>query len=52
MVAYPIQPAQGSVVLFPQGELEEAIYHQGSPVSGADNKRPKYVIRSDVIYDA
>ncbi|KAH8888934.1 hypothetical protein GQ53DRAFT_870596 [Thozetella sp. PMI_491] len=52
MHAYSVQPTKGSVVLFPHGEIEQALYHQGTTVSGAGNEHPKYVIRSEVIYDA
>ena len=50
-----VRPVAGSVLLFPQGVGEEAVeyaranwpLHEGSPVLSG---RPKYVIRSDVLF--
>eukprot|EP00980_Cylindrotheca_fusiformis_P001729 scaffold397_cov111-Cylindrotheca_fusiformis.AAC.7 len=50
-----VRPVQGSCLLFPQGVGEEAVeyarthwpLHEGSPVRSG---RPKYVIRSDVLF--
>ncbi|KAL5116336.1 hypothetical protein ACEQ8H_005794 [Pleosporales sp. CAS-2024a] len=45
--AYPIQPVMGSVAVFPHGEAQGALLHEGTGVvEGA-----KYVIRTDVEYD-
>ncbi len=52
-----VKPQSGSVLLFPQGVGEEQVeyarkhwhLHEGSPVSSS-SKRPKYVIRSDVLF--
>jgi hypothetical protein len=45
--AYPIQPIMGSVAVFPHGEAQGALLHEGTGVvEGA-----KYVIRTDVEYD-
>ncbi|KAF1916524.1 prolyl 4-hydroxylase [Ampelomyces quisqualis] len=45
--AYPIKPIMGSVAVFPHGEAQGALLHEGTGVvEGA-----KYVIRTDVEYD-
>ncbi|KAL1602638.1 hypothetical protein SLS60_006055 [Paraconiothyrium brasiliense] len=45
--AYPIKPIMGSVAVFPHGEAQDALLHEGTGVvEGA-----KYVIRTDVEYD-
>ena len=51
-----VQPHSGQVLLFPQAVGEEAVeearklwpLHEGSPV--VRGRRPKYVIRSDVLF--
>lgn len=51
-----IQPKAGSILVFPQAVGEDAVeyarqhwpLHEGSPVTSG--KRPKYVIRSDVLF--
>ncbi|KAH8723830.1 prolyl 4-hydroxylase [Phaeosphaeriaceae sp. PMI808] len=46
--AYPVKPIMGSVAVFPHGEAQGALLHEGTGVvEGA-----KYVIRTDVEYDA
>lgn len=50
--AYPVRPKQGSVLLFPHGELEEAVFHEGTTVPDTASKPLKYVIRTEVVYDA
>ncbi len=45
--AYPVRPVMGSVAVFPHGEAQGALLHEGTGVvEGA-----KYVIRTDVEYD-
>lgn len=47
MNAYPVQPMMGSVAVFPHGESQGALLHEGTGVvEGA-----KYVIRTDVEYE-
>lgn len=47
MNAYPVTPIRGSVAVFPHGETQGALLHEGTGViEGA-----KYVIRTDVEYD-
>ena len=47
MSAYPVKPIMGSVAVFPHGEAQGALLHEGTGVvEGA-----KYVIRTDVEYD-
>lgn len=47
MNAYPVKPLMGSVAVFPHGEAQGALLHEGTGVvEGA-----KYVIRTDVEYD-
>ncbi|KAL9938944.1 hypothetical protein V8E36_001757 [Tilletia maclaganii] len=51
--AYPVRPIQGSVVMFPNGETEGSLLHEGTGVMMRMGGRPtaKYVIRTDVEYD-
>ena len=52
-----IQPRTGSILVFPQAISEEAVerarqiwpLHEGSPVTSGN--RPKYVIRTDVLFE-
>ena len=45
--AYPVRPVMGSVAIFPHGEANGALLHEGTGVRyGA-----KYIIRTDVEYD-
>jgi hypothetical protein len=44
---YPVRPVMGSVAIFPHGESNGALLHEGTGVrNGA-----KYIIRTDVEYD-
>lgn len=45
--AYPVQPIMGSVAVFPHGEAQGALLHEGTGVT----EGAKYVIRTDVEYD-
>ncbi|PLB48699.1 hypothetical protein P170DRAFT_436465 [Aspergillus steynii IBT 23096] len=45
--AYPLRPVMGAVALFPHGESNGALLHEGTSVT----KGAKYIIRSDVEYD-
>ncbi|PYI31873.1 hypothetical protein BP00DRAFT_395592 [Aspergillus indologenus CBS 114.80] len=45
--AYPVRPVMGAVALFPHGESNGALLHEGTGV----RKGAKYIIRSDVEYD-
>jgi len=47
MNAYPVKPITGSVAMFPHGEAEGSLLHEGTGV----RKGAKYVIRTDVLYD-
>lgn len=47
MNAYPVKPIMGSVAVFPHGESQGALLHEGTGVT----KGAKYVIRTDVEYD-
>ena len=51
MNAYPVKPIQGSVVMFPHGETEGSLLHEGTGVHQGDRPSAKYVIRTDVLYD-
>jgi hypothetical protein len=51
MNAYPIKPIQGSVVMFPHGETEGSLLHEGTGVQQGLTPSAKYVIRTDVLYD-
>ncbi|KAL4882467.1 hypothetical protein BJY04DRAFT_187132 [Aspergillus karnatakaensis] len=45
--AYPVRPVMGSVAIFPHGESNGALLHEGTGV----RKGAKYIIRTDVEYD-
>ncbi|KAG0646495.1 hypothetical protein D0Z07_7584 [Hyphodiscus hymeniophilus] len=51
MNAYPVKPIQGSVAMFPHGETEGSLLHEGTGVRKGINPSAKYVIRTDVLYD-
>jgi hypothetical protein len=51
MNAYPVKPIQGSIALFPHGETEGSLLHEGTGVRQEDRPTAKYVIRTDVLYD-
>lgn len=52
MNAYQVKPIQGSVVMFPHGETEGSLLHEGTGVRrGSEGRSAKYVIRTDVLYD-
>ncbi|KAL7906645.1 hypothetical protein GGI35DRAFT_487762 [Trichoderma velutinum] len=50
--AYPVRAEQGNALLFPHGELDEAVFHEGTKVPSTAEKRIKYVIRTEIVYDA
>lgn len=45
--AYPVRPVMGAVAIFPHGEANGALLHEGTGV----RKGAKYIIRTDVEYD-
>lgn len=49
--AYPVRPIQGSVAMFPHGEAEGSLLHEGTGVRRGERPSAKYVIRTDVEYD-
>lgn len=52
MNAYSVAPVQGSVAMFPHGETEGSLLHEGTGVRrNAGKQTAKYVIRTDVLYD-
>jgi len=51
MNAYPVKPIQGSVVMFPHGETEGSLLHEGTGVRQGAMPSAKYIIRTDVLYD-
>lgn len=51
MNAYSVKPIQGSVLVFPHGETEGSLLHEGTGVRKEANLSAKYVIRTDVLYD-
>ncbi|KAE9364198.1 hypothetical protein N431DRAFT_496771 [Stipitochalara longipes BDJ] len=51
MNAYPVKPIQGSIALFPHGETEGSLLHEGTGVRKGSKPLAKYVIRTDVLYD-
>lgn len=51
MNAYPVKPIQGSVAMFPHGETEGSLLHEGTGVLQGAQPSAKYVIRTDVLYD-
>ncbi|KAF2712648.1 prolyl 4-hydroxylase [Pleomassaria siparia CBS 279.74] len=51
MNAYSVKPVQGSVAMFPHGETEGSLLHEGTGVRQEGVPTAKYVIRTDVVYD-
>jgi hypothetical protein len=51
MNAYPVKPIQGTVAMFPHGETEGSLLHEGTGVRKGARPSAKYVIRTDVLYD-
>lgn len=51
MNAYPVKPIKGSVAMFPHGETEGSLLHEGTGVRHSTVPSAKYVIRTDVLYD-
>jgi hypothetical protein len=51
MNAYSVKPIQGSVAMFPHGETEGSLLHEGTGVRQGSKPSAKYVIRTDVLYD-
>jgi hypothetical protein len=49
--AYPVKPIQGSIAMFPHGEVKGALLHEGTGVRETGKPTAKYVIRTDVLYD-
>ncbi|PSR78668.1 hypothetical protein BD289DRAFT_485932 [Coniella lustricola] len=49
--AYPLKPIQGSIALFPHGEVDGNLLHEGTGVRKEEKPTAKYVIRTDVEYD-
>ncbi|PYH91747.1 hypothetical protein BO71DRAFT_485999 [Aspergillus ellipticus CBS 707.79] len=45
--AYPVRPVMGAVAMFPHGEANGALLHEGTGV----RKGAKYIVRTDVEYD-
>lgn len=45
--AYPVRPVMGGVAIFPHGDANGALLHEGTGV----RKGAKYIIRTDVEYD-
>lgn len=45
--AYPVRPVMGCVAIFPHGDANGALLHEGTGV----RKGAKYIIRTDVEYD-
>lgn len=48
LFGFPVRPQMGSVLVFPHGNCEMALLHEGSPVT----KGCKYVVRTEVLYAA
>lgn len=51
MNAYPVKPIMGSVAMFPHGETEGSLLHEGTGVKLEGKQTAKYVVRTDVLYD-
>lgn len=44
--SFPVRPREGCVVVFPHGDTEGSLLHEGSGVT----RGAKYIIRTDVLY--
>jgi hypothetical protein len=51
MNAYQVKPIQGSIAMFPHGDTEGSLLHEGTGVRQSSKPSAKYVIRTDVLYD-
>jgi len=53
MNAYQVKPIQGSIAMFPHGDTEGSLLHEGTGVRVRQGSKTsaKYVIRTDVLYD-
>lgn len=49
LLACPIAPVQGAILVFPHGDARGSLLHEGSPVG---NGGWKVVIRTDLLYEA
>lgn len=49
LLAFPIAPVQGAVLVFPHGDARGALLHEGSPVGDGGWK---VVIRTDLLYES
>lgn len=53
ITATPVLPREGAALCFPHGDAEESPVHEGSSVRpGRNGERWKYVIRTDVMFEA
>ena len=52
MDATPVMPRQGDILVFPHGDAQGSLLHEGSPVlpSNGTMYDAKYVIRTEVLY--
>ncbi len=49
LLAFPIAPVQGAILLFPHGDSSDSLLHEGSPVFDGGWK---VIIRTDLLYSA
>lgn len=49
--AYGVKPRAGSALVFPHGDVEGALLHEGSGVTRSESGSAKYIIRTDVLYE-
>ena len=49
--AYGVKPRAGSVLVFPHGDVEGALLHEGSGVTASVGGSAKYIIRTDVLFE-
>lgn len=47
MHAFPVKPSVGCALVFPHGDTDGSLLHEGSPVG----EGAKYVIRTEVLYE-
>lgn len=49
--AYGVKPRAGSALVFPHGDVEGALLHEGSGVTASAGGSAKYIIRTDVLFE-
>lgn len=49
--AHGVKPRAGAALVFPHGDVEGALLHEGSGVTASPGGSAKYIIRTDVLFE-